>query len=129
MTTSKGGRPPFKPTDAQRKQVEAMAAYGVPEEDIARVVDISPHTLRKYFRDELDTAHAKANASVAESLFKQAKSGNVTAQIFWLKCRAGWKDRQLVELSGSVEGLSDEERAARVQALLERVNQRSGGGS
>ena len=31
-----------------------MAAYGVPEADIARVIGIDPKTLRKHYRGELD---------------------------------------------------------------------------
>jgi|RhiMethySRZTD1v2_1073278.scaffolds.fasta_scaffold1423914_2 hypothetical protein len=43
-------------------------------------------------RDELDLGSTKANAQVAGFLFSAAKSGNVTAQIFWLKTRARWKE-------------------------------------
>jgi hypothetical protein len=35
------GRKPFKPTDAERKQVEAMSGFGVPIEQIA-VASIAP---------------------------------------------------------------------------------------
>jgi AraC-like DNA-binding protein len=48
------GRPSFHPTDRQRGQVEAMCACGIPEKEIAQVLDISPTTLRKHFRRELD---------------------------------------------------------------------------
>ncbi|MDO5058571.1 MAG: hypothetical protein Q4D82_01355 [Neisseria sp.] len=40
---------------------------------------------------------AKAVASVAQSLLKQAKNGNVTAQIFYLKTQAGWRETQTVD--------------------------------
>ena len=72
-----------------------MAAYGVPEADIARVLTIDPKTLRKHYRDELDTGQIKANSKVAESLCRKALgdgSQSVTAAIFWLKTRAGWKE-------------------------------------
>jgi hypothetical protein len=83
-----------------RRQVEAMAAYGIPEIDIARVVAIDPKTLRKHYRDELDMGETKANAQVAGYLFNSAKNGNVTAQIFWLKTRAKWRETP-VELKHS----------------------------
>src|SRR6478672_12006304 len=109
------GRRSHKPDPAQRRQVEAMAAYGIPEIDISRVVGIDPKTLRKYYRDELDLGETKANAQVAGFLFNSAKSGNVTAQIFWLKTRARWRETP-VELkhSGSIarrdmSELTDEE--------------------
>jgi hypothetical protein len=88
------GRPPHDPTPAERRQVEAMAGYGVPEADIARVIGVDPKTLRKHYRDELDLGHVKANAAVAESLFRKATGDgrqSVTAAIFWLKTRAGWR--------------------------------------
>jgi hypothetical protein len=107
------GRRAHKPDPAQRRQVEALAAYGIPETDISRVVGIDAKTLRKYYRDELDLGETKANAQVAGFLFNAAKSGNVTAQIFWLKTRAGWREVPL-ELKHSVRTedltqLSDQE--------------------
>jgi hypothetical protein len=86
------GRRSHRPDAAQRRQVEAMAAYGIPADDISRVVGIDPKTLRKHYRDELDLGETKANAQVAGFLFNSAKNGNVTAQIFWLKTRARWRE-------------------------------------
>lgn len=89
------GRPTFEPTAAQRRTVKAMAAYGIPHVAIAEVVGVSGPTLRKRFRLELDTAEAEANAKVAECLFRRATGDgpqSVTAAIFWLKCRAGWRE-------------------------------------
>jgi len=86
------GRRAHQPDPGLRRQVEAMAAYGIPEDDIARVVTIDPKTLRKHYRDELDMGATKANAQVAGFLFNSARNGNVSAQIFWLKTRAGWKE-------------------------------------
>ena len=49
------GRPAHAPEPFHRRQVEAMAGYGTPETDIARVLGIDPKTLRRYYREELDT--------------------------------------------------------------------------
>src|SRR3954468_13797571 len=86
------GRRAHKPDPAQRRQVEAMAAYGIPESAISRVVGIDAKTLRKHYRDELDMGETKANAQIAGFLFNAARGGNVTAQIFWLKTRARWRE-------------------------------------
>src|SRR3981189_1100194 len=86
------GRRAHQRDPSQRRQVEAMAAYGIPETDVAKVIGIDPKTLRKCYREELDLGTTKANAQVASFLFTAAKSGNVTAQIFWLKTRARWKE-------------------------------------
>jgi hypothetical protein len=89
------GRKAHKPDPFHRRQVEAMAGYGVPEHAIARVVKIDLKTLRKHYREELDTGQIKATAKVAESLFRKATddgSQSVTAAIFWLKTRGGWRE-------------------------------------
>jgi len=79
-----------------------MAGFGVPESDIAGVLGIDPKTLRRHYRDELKHGHVKANARVAESLYRKATSDgaqSVTAAIFWLKTRAGWKETVVNELA------------------------------
>ena len=93
-------RQPYKPTEASRKQVEAMAAYGIPQIEICKVLEISINTLTKYYRYELDTGGTRATAKVAENLYKKATgdgSNAVTAAIFWLKTKAGWKETQVHE--------------------------------
>lgn len=100
------GRPAYEPTDKDRLTVRSMSAYGIPEYDIAKVLSIDPKTLRKHFWAELETGHIQANAKVAESLFKKATGeGNqaVQAAIFWLKARAGWRDRAAEEMLGKKE--------------------------
>ena len=97
------GCPSHQPDPALRRQVEAMAGYGVPEIDIARIIGIDPKTLRKHYREELDTGHVKANAKVAENLYRKATGEGreaVTAAIFWLKTRAGWKETSVHEVGG-----------------------------
>ncbi len=88
-------RPPFQPTDDQRKLVMRMSVAGIPQDLIARCVTeggIAPMTLRKYFAEELETAEAMANTKVAGALFKNCMSGNVAAQIFWMKSRGRWRE-------------------------------------
>jgi hypothetical protein len=89
--------------EASRRQVEAMAGFGVPEADIATVLDIDPKTLRKHYRPELDKGHIKATTKVAENLYRKATGEGreaVTAAIFWLKTRAGWKETSIHEMTG-----------------------------
>lgn len=73
-----------------------MVGLGLPVEDVAKVMSISEPTLRKYFFAEIEVGQAEANAKVAASLFRQATDPNrpnVVAAIFWLKCRAGWREK------------------------------------
>lgn len=90
-----------KPTDENRKVARTLAAVGVPHEDIALKLDISADTLVKYYKPELDAGRIDANASIAQTLFQQAKSGNTTAAIFWLKTRARWKETDRLEVTGA----------------------------
>src|SRR5260370_2109697 len=92
-------RPRFVPTKAQREQVRTMSAYGIKQEDIAKVLGFrSPKTLRVHFREELDRGAIEANAQVAQSLFKMATSCRYPATtIFWLKTRARWREDSPVE--------------------------------
>ena len=79
--------------DARR--VEALAGFGLSAEDIGRVFDIAPETINSIYARELAGGQAKANARVAESLYRMALGdgrGAVTAAIFWLKTRARWKE-------------------------------------
>lgn len=73
--------------------VQALSAVGVRYEDIATKLDISADTLVKHYRRELDLGRIEANASVAQTLYQSAKKGNVVAAIFWMKTRAGWREK------------------------------------
>ena len=86
-------RKPFVVGEAMREKVRYLAGVGVRQDEIARIIGCAPKTLRKRFRDELDLGVAEANATVCGYLFAAAKAGNVTAQIFWLKTRAHWRER------------------------------------
>jgi hypothetical protein len=94
MTKKRQTKPPHAATDATRQTVQLHTMVGTTQADIARVLDIDEKTLRKYYRDELDLAKAKANATIGGALFNQAKSGDTSAMIFWMKTQAGWRERK-----------------------------------
>jgi hypothetical protein len=88
-------RPKITVTDAKRRQVKSMTALGIRQEDIAKLLEMTPKTLRKHFRRELDLGAIEANAKVLESLFEMATSGkNTAATIFWVKTRCGMREDQ-----------------------------------
>jgi len=84
----------FPVTDEMRELVGSLAARGVQQEDIAGTVGCDPKTLRKHFRDELDRGMAKANADVTGALYEKAMGGDTVAQIFWMKTRARWREKE-----------------------------------
>ena len=93
------------PDDDNRKLVRSLSTVGTKYEDIAIKLEVSSDTLVKYYKKELDGGRIDANAAIAQSLFTSAKSGNTSAQIFWLKTRAGWKETNALELSGADGGV------------------------
>jgi hypothetical protein len=85
-------RKAFVVTDAMREEVQRLAGLGVPQDGIAKMINCDAKTLRKHCRDELDRGVAEAISIVSGCLFAKAKGGDVTAQIFWLKTRARWRE-------------------------------------
>ena len=94
------GRPSYEKSNDDTKLVEALSIAGVTQTLIAQILKISEPTLRKHYRDQLDTSKARANAIISQALFKRAKDGNVLAQIFWLKTQAGWREKNYHEITG-----------------------------
>lgn len=95
-------KPSHRATQERRDTVGAMSAYGIPQKEIANCLDIDVKTLRKHYREELDTACAKANAAIAGKLYKKAINGDVRSMIFWLKTRGRWSTKIEVENTGIV---------------------------
>ena len=82
-------------TDEKTEQlVKQMAAVGITHEQIAKVIKISVDTLTRKYKDILETARTEANTAVGGALFKNCMAGNVAAQIFWMKTRAGWRETE-----------------------------------
>ena len=111
----------YQPTEEQRRTVRVMAGFGIPQTEIATLLEIDPKTLRLHFRRELERGSIEATMKVAQSLFQMATSGqNTAAAIFWMKARAGWREKHEVVLSTKPpETMSDaelEEEIARARA-------------
>ena len=90
----------FCPTPEQRNQVEVLAGFGLPQHQIAVLLGCDPKTLRKHFETELSVGDAKATAKIAQTLFNKAVSGDTASLIFWMKARAGWRERVVQEHTG-----------------------------
>lgn len=102
---------PHRPTEITRAEVSALNSFGNTQEEIALYLGICVDTLVKYYRVELDTAVVRANAMVARKLFNKAvNQDDLSAQIFWLKCRGKWKTSEQDDTSkvnSIVEKLAD----------------------
>lgn len=96
-----GKQEKYEPTERDRKLVELATALGGTQEQIASSLKITRPTLIKYFRKELDEGLFSANLSVGMSLYRKAMAGDNTCMLFWLKCRAGWRETDRLELTGA----------------------------
>ncbi|WP_287208242.1 hypothetical protein [Mesorhizobium sp.] len=86
-------------------RVEALAGFGLSTADIACVA-ADEQDLKATYAHELESGAIKANARVAESLYRKATGEGreaVTAAIFWLKTRARWKETSIHELEGKLD--------------------------
>jgi hypothetical protein len=85
-------------------KVEALSGFGLSTADIACVLAIDENELQATYAHELESGGIKANARVAESLYRKATGEGreaVTAAIFWLKTRASWKETAVHEFEGN----------------------------
>lgn len=93
----------WDPTEEEIKKVESLAARGMEEQDIALCLGINPSTLShskaqlEQLAQAIKRGKAKGIAKVTAALLKNVDIGNVTAQIFYLKCQAKWRDQEYID--------------------------------
>ena len=118
----------FEPTAEQRRMVQVLSGIGVPQDQIALLIGVDAKTLRKSCRDDLDRGMAEANVKVGQTLFSMTTRGdNTAATIFWMKARAGWREKQEVVVEpgsgwfvqGEVEAETEAEWVEQAQAQIE----------
>lgn len=113
------------PDPQLRAQVERMAGFGFTIEQIAIALDIAERTLYKYYSTELERGHVSVNMKVVSKLFAATQrndKASVTAQIFWLKTRMGWKETNRHELTGGEGGpIEFSDAQAKLSHLINRA--------
>jgi len=116
----KVGRPKFETNLEHAKKIRVMAACGIAEKHMAKILDISPAQLKRYYRDELALGSDEANMQVALSVFEMAtEHKNYNAAKLWLASKAGWKETSRMELTGrDGKDLTDIERTQRLAAIM-----------
>lgn len=85
-----GGRPEWDPSDEVRAVVQRLAGIGVPQQNIAKLVDVSIHTLRKHCQHELDLGIAQTRALVLNRAFEAIMNGSEKILQFYLATQLGW---------------------------------------
>ena len=99
---NKGGRPPISLTDEQVSQTEALGAvlsieqiadyFGIGKTTFYAIMERQPEVSERYKKGK-----AKAIGAVAQGLLQQARNGNTTAAMFYLKTQAGWRETQNID--------------------------------
>tara|TARA_R110000744_G_scaffold315533_1_gene422399 strand:+ start:1916 stop:2269 length:354 start_codon:yes stop_codon:yes gene_type:complete len=90
-------RPRTELTEGQIKEVETLSAVlnqsqtadylGIPYRTFQAILERDENVSASYKRGK-----ARAIASVASGLLKQAREGNTSASMFYLKTQAGWRE-------------------------------------
>ena len=88
----KGGRPPYKPTDKDRRTVKIMHAAGFNHEKISCALKKKKKTLRKHFKQELKGYSGYLDQMAAKSLATHLRRKDKAMTMFYLKTRCGWKE-------------------------------------
>ena len=100
---NKGGRPATVLNDDQLAQVETLASF-LTLDQIADYFCMGRTTFHRIMerQEEVSVRYKKgrtnAIGTVAKSLIQQAREGNITAQIFYLKTQGGWKEGNQLEI-------------------------------
>jgi len=100
----KGG--PIKLTKEQISQVEKLAAYLTQEQmaDFFGICRTTFYEIKKrnpLIAELYKKGRAKCVGSISQSLLQQARAGNTSAAIFYLKTQAGWKETQVIDNTSS----------------------------
>ena len=91
-------RKAWKPTADSLKQIEALASRGTSLLKIVKSLGIGERKLYAHKRESqqirqaLEKGKAIGIVNMTNKLWDTAQAGNLTAMIFWLKARAGWRD-------------------------------------
>ena len=73
------GRPPYVPSESNRRRVAVCAGGGMTHDSIARGLGITRVTLEKHFAEELTTGAEECRQQVLAALHGAAIDGNVSA--------------------------------------------------
>lgn len=109
-----GRQAPHEPTEASREFVRQAAGLGLPQPMIGVLLrtvcghKLTENTLRKYYADELEEGVAQATLQVTKTLFHRAVvSKDLGAICFWLKSRAGWREKHVLDDPANRQTLAD----------------------
>ena len=116
-------------TKDRSKLVMNLMAFGCELNYVAKQLDCTVNELKQIYAEELEYGGQDALKAVANRLFNIATTGDakvaVPAIVFWLKCKAGWREPpKEIELAG--KGGKDLNFAGRDELLNKLAEELSG---
>jgi len=98
-------RPKTELTEEQIKELETLSAvlnqkqiadyFGIPHRTFQAILERDEEVSASYKKGK-----SKAIASIAGGLLRQARDGNISAAIFYLKTQAKWSEKTEIDISG-----------------------------
>ena len=113
----------WDPSEPQRAAIMRMAGIGLPVDQIAKIVGVSPRLLIDRCTDDMDLGYAQVNALYLNKFFEKImKEGNTSLLMFYLSRKLGWVEpaNAGVAIPEDLRELSDEQLQAELRALSER---------
>lgn len=108
---AKSGPKPIPIETFDLEQLQKFAAAGLTTEQMAHILGVGPATLDRRIadypeiKDAINKGRSMAIFNVAASAYQQAISGkNPAMTMFYLKCRARWKETSVTEHTNAEGG-------------------------
>lgn len=104
----KRGRPAIEIDEDMIRKAEMLSAQGLTMQQLADALGIGLSTIYEKSEDypelleAIKIGRAKGIATITNALFQKAKNGDNVAMIFYLKNRAGWRDKSETEHTGNI---------------------------
>lgn len=90
------------PSQQDRQRVRNWSMTGATREEIAGWLGMPLKRVQRLFRLELREGEAEGKQAVLNKLYTAASSGeNLTAMMFWVKAKCGWRDTGVRESSSA----------------------------
>jgi AraC-like DNA-binding protein len=115
----------YEPTADQRALVENTSAFGLTQADIAQQLKIDEKTLRKHFRDELNSGKFKvdmlAGKTVTELMKSRDERVRLEAAKYYTARRMGWKETNVNEQVGKDGGPIETKDVSAIDIIRARI--------
>jgi len=96
---NKGVSTTHRVTGRKKNLIKTMKSYGMTNDQIANVLQISLPTLNKFYPKELEFGKSDMLKKLADTVYGKALGGNLSACFFVLKTQYGWREKNTIEVT------------------------------